>query len=224
VAGRVYIFCIETSHAVTSVAISLNGECIASRHINEGNKAADTIHLLTREVLEEAGIQFQDLNAIAISSGPGSYTGLRIAVSAAKGLCFGLEIPLIAVPTFEAMVEGVLKRYNQVGFDLYMPMIDARRMEVFTAVLTADLNEVLKTPSLVLDETFEKNLIQSKKYMFFGNGALKAAPFIKNGIIFEEYLPHAMDLCNLAFIRNNRKQFEDLYYFEPNYSKSFYQA
>lgn len=220
----VYILCIETANAITSVAISKNGNCLAVKEIIESNKAADKLHLLTEDLLKEANLSFSQLHAIAISAGPGSYTGLRIAAAAAKGYCFALNIPLIAISTFEAMVIGIQERYHQLNFDEYMPMIDARRMEVFTSSFNKN-GEIIKAfSSLIIDDNFENLLDKKKKYILFGNGAFKAMPTINVGtiIVYNNFIPSSEDLCLKAFSSFSKKTFEDIAYFEPKYTKTFY--
>jgi len=219
-----YILCIETANAVTSAAISKNGECLAVKEVLEPNKAADKLHILIADLLSAAGLSFADLNAVAISAGPGSYTGLRIATAAAKGYCFSLDIPLISISTLEAMVEGIQTRYNQLGFDEYVPMIDARRMEVFTSFYTKE-KELLKAfTSLILDDTFEDLLDKNRKYLLFGNGAEKATDILKNDkvTLVSGFIPSAQDLCSMADASFQNEKFEDVAYFEPHYLKAFF--
>lgn len=218
------ILCIETANAVTSVAIAQDGICIACKEITEPNKAADKLHLLITALLSEAKLSFSDISAIAISAGPGSYTGLRIAAAAAKGYCFSLDIPLIGIPTLEAMVNGVQTRYNQHEFDEYVPMIDARRMEVFTSFYNK-ANEVTQPfSSLIIDTTTERLFQKDKKYLLFGNGADKAADFLKheNVSLLPGFIPSAEDLCLAAYKSFQHQKFEDIAYFEPSYLKAFY--
>ncbi|MFN8283059.1 MAG: tRNA (adenosine(37)-N6)-threonylcarbamoyltransferase complex dimerization subunit type 1 TsaB [Chitinophagales bacterium] len=218
------ILCIETANAITSIAISEHGKCVHAKHILESNKATDNLHILTEALLKEASLSFQQIDAIAISSGPGSYTGLRIAAAAAKGFCFSLNIPLIAIPTLESMVVGAINRYHLNGFDFYFPMIDARRMEVFTTIFSKEI-EIEKTfSSLIINDDFKNLLNFNKKYLVFGNGAAKIKSIIDftNITIFEGFTPSSEDLCLLAFQRYLRSQFEDIAYFEPNYYKAFY--
>jgi len=219
-----YILCLETANAVTSVAISKDGQCIALGEVLEPNRAADKLHVLTEALLTEAGLSFADLNAVAISAGPGSYTGLRIAAAAAKGYCFSLDIPLIAIPTLQAMVEGVQTRYAQMEADVYVPMIDARRMEVFTSFYTNNKEIVRSFPSLVLDPTFEEMLQPELKYLLFGNGAIKAVNLLtgKDVSIINDFVPSAQDLCAEAWTKFKDGSFEDLAYYEPHYSKAFH--
>ncbi len=219
-----YILCIETANAVTSAAISKNGECLVVKEVLESNKAADKLHVLIADLLAAAGLSFADLNAVAISAGPGSYTGLRIAAAAAKGYCFSLDIPLISISTLEAMVEGIQTRYNQLGFDEFVPMIDARRMEVFTSFYTKE-KELLKAfTSLILDDTFENLLDKNRKYLLFGNGAEKATDILKNDkvTLVSGFIPSAQDLCSMAYASFKNEKFEDVAYFEPHYLKAFF--
>lgn len=219
-----YILCIETANAVTSAAISKNGECLVVKEVLESNKAADKLHVLIADLLAAAGLSFADLNAVAISAGPGSYTGLRIATAAAKGYCFSLDIPLISISTLEAMVEGIQTRYNQLGFDEYVPMIDARRMEVFTSFYTKEKELVKAFISLILDDTFEDLLDKKRKYLIFGNGAEKTKELIKTDNIsfITGFIPSAQDLCYMAYSRFLDSKFENTAYFEPHYSKAFF--
>jgi len=220
----IYILCIETANAVTSVAISKNGNCLHSLDILEPNKAADTLHTLIKQLLEESKLTFTNIHAVAISAGPGSYTGLRIAAAAAKGFCYALDIPLIAISTLQAMVHGVQTRYHQTNFDEYVPMIDARRMEVFTSFFSKDLTTTFALPSLIIDENAEKLFHPEKKYLLFGNGANKTVnTIIVNTIVVMNDFQHcSKDLCLLALTAYNKKETVSLAYFEPNYTKAFY--
>jgi tRNA threonylcarbamoyladenosine biosynthesis protein TsaB len=220
----VYILCIETANAVTSVAISKNDLCLHTKEIFEPNKAADTLHLLIEDLLKETKLTFQQLQAVAVSAGPGSYTGLRIAAAAAKGYCYALGIPLIAVSTLEAMVNGIQTRYKLNHFDQYVPMIDARRMEVFTSFFNKSGEKIMAFSNLIIDENFEKLFYGDKKYILFGNGAFKTAGKVnpENIVIYDEFVPNSEDLCQLSFSRFTKGQFEDIAYFEPNYTKPVY--
>ncbi|MDB5227258.1 MAG: peptidase glycoprotease [Bacteroidota bacterium] len=220
----VYILCIEVANSVTSVAISENGKCIYTKEIAEENKAADKLHLLINDLLTSSNLLFSQLHAVAISSGPGSYTGLRIATSAAKGFCFALDIPMIAISTFEAMVYGVQERYRLADIDQYVPMIDARRMEVFTSFYKKDLSVTQSFTSLILDEKASLLFDANQDYLLFGNGAKKAKMVLSGNKInfFDDYVPAAHDLCLLAYKAFNNNNFVDIAYFEPQYLKAFY--
>jgi len=219
-----YILCIETANTVTSVAISKDGVCIALKEIQEPNKAADALHLLVEATLKEAELTFSNLHAIAISTGPGSYTGLRIAAAAAKGYCFALNIPLIAISTLQAMVHGIIERYHQNDFDIYVPMIDARRMEVFTSFYDKKLNCTSYFTSLIIDEQCNNLFNPEKRYILFGNGAAKTKIYnlSANVYIDTNYIPSALDICNLAAIEFSKNNFQDIAYYEPQYYKAFH--
>lgn len=222
--AQTYILCIETANAITSVSISVNGKDIHTKDVLEANKAADVLPLLIEQLLIESKLKFSDLHAVAISAGPGSYTGLRIAAAAAKGYCFALNIPLIAIPTLQAMVYGVQTRYLKNDFDEFVPMIDARRMEVFTSFYSKDLQTVKKITNLIIDKDFINLFDLDKKYLLFGNGANKTQDFIANYniLLFDNFIPSSKDLCLLAFTSFANNQFENIAYFEPNYTKPFY--
>lgn len=219
-----YILCIETANVITSVALAKDGICISQKTILESNKAADALQLLVGELLTECKLTFNELNAIAISSGPGSYTGLRITAASAKAYCLALKIPLIAIPTLEAMLYGVQKRYLKTTYDVFVPMIDARRMEVFTSFYNIDFEVIKSFGGLVLDVHFQEMIEPDKRYLLFGNGALKANIYshLPNLEIFHTFEHAASDLCALAFKKLGNKQFEDIAYFEPNYTKQVY--
>lgn len=223
-ATPVYILCIETANAVTSVAISKDGNCLSVKDIPEANKAADQLHRLVEALLKETSLAFSNLSAIAVSAGPGSYTGLRIAASAAKGYCLALGIPLIAVSTLQAMVQGIRTRYHQSNYDEFVPMIDARRMEVFTSFYDNDLNCTRYFPSLIIQEDFATLFNSKKRYILFGNGAKKSGNFFdpSNVDLFEDFLPSAEDLCLLGYMGYMENKISDLAYFEPSYYKAFY--
>ncbi len=219
-----YILCIETANGVTSVAISKEGTYLAKQEIQQQNKTADSFHLLVQSLLEETKLEFSDIAAIAISSGPGSYTGLRIAVAAAKGYCFALDIPLIAVPTLQAMAFGLKKRYNMGDIDTYVPMIDARRMEVYLSFYNDKLELSRQYNSYIIDENFNLLFNSRDRYILFGNGADKSRKYIENNrvTIFDNFVPSAEDMCLLAYECLQRKDFKDIAYFEPDYAKPYY--
>lgn len=220
----VYILCIETANAVTSVAVAKDNACLLVKNIVESNKAADKLHRLVEELLSEATLSFTALDAIAVSAGPGSYTGLRIAAAAAKGYCFALNIPLISVATLQAMVEGAIGRYHQNNYAVYVPMIDARRMEVFTSFFDKTNECQQYFSSLVIDETSKTLFQPEKQYLIFGNGAAKVYPIIasESVTLFSDFIPSAEDLCKLSFEKYKSAAFEDIAYFEPSYYKAFH--
>jgi tRNA threonylcarbamoyladenosine biosynthesis protein TsaB len=214
---------LETATTSCSAALALDGEVIACRELNERNIHASHVTLFIQQVMADAGESLKHLHAVAISMGPGSYTGLRIGVSAAKGLCYALDISLIAVGTLEAMASGMISsgRFGD-GF-LFCPMIDARRMEVFTAVFNANLKPVVGIQAKIIDDHSFEELLRDNKIVFFGDGALKCAGTLsnKNAIIVDDFVNSAKDLSSLAFKKFNEQIFEDAAYFEPFYLKDF---
>jgi tRNA threonylcarbamoyladenosine biosynthesis protein TsaB len=166
---------IETATASCSVALAKDGEVLAFKEVNERNVHAEVITLFIEELINAAGIQYGDIDAVAVSSGPGSYTGLRIGVSTAKGLCFALDKPLIAIETLEAMADGVIngRKFEKDTDMLLCPMIDARRMEVFTAVFTDKGERIKATSAEIIDENSFVDLLKGNKVLFFGDGAEK---------------------------------------------------
>lgn len=180
---------------------------------------AERLHLYIDEILRENNLKPGDLDAIAISKGPGSYTGLRIGVSAAKGLCFSLDIPLIAVPTLESLAHQVTE--NSVA--TIVPMLDARRMEVYTAGFTADKESVFETRAQVLDASSYKDLLESGRTVFIGSGVKKFQEICdhENAVFIADKLPSAEQMVPLSQIRFSNSSFEDVAYFEPFYLKDF---
>jgi tRNA threonylcarbamoyladenosine biosynthesis protein TsaB len=186
------------------------------------NDHAANLTVLANSLLEQNGLTMKDMDAIAVSMGPGSYTGLRIGVSVAKGYCYAMDIPLIAINTLEIMAAGVAARFS--GNTILCPMIDARRMEVYTALYTADLIKIKETEAIILDDQSFANELEKQEMVFFGNGAEKMAGFIENlpnAMILYEYKISAAHMVQAAIHRFNTSQFEDVAYFEPFYLKDF---
>lgn len=215
---------IEAAYGNTSFAISKNGICTDVLFSAQSNQTADVAHTLVQQILDKNKLKFSDLNAVSVSSGPGSYTGLRIAAAMSKGICFAQNLPLIAIPTLKAMAYGCIHRYGQTGYDWYIPMIDARRMEVFTTYYNQDLKAEKSFSSLILDEEWLAGLGCEKKIIFFGNGInkLQLPDEFKDILLFHDFIISAEDQSLLAFQRYTARQFEDIAYFEPNYFKAFY--
>jgi tRNA threonylcarbamoyladenosine biosynthesis protein TsaB len=217
---------IETATASCSVALAKDGNVLAFKQINERNIHAEVITLFIDELIAGAGINYNDLDAIAVSCGPGSYTGLRIGVSTAKGLCFALDKPLIAIETLDAMAYGIISRggYELENDTLLCPMIDARRMEVFTAVFTAGGEKIKHTAAEIIDENSFSDLIKSNKMLFFGDGAEKCRAALgenPTAIFFPGFINSAVDLTQKAVEKFRNKAFENVGYFEPYYLKDF---
>jgi tRNA threonylcarbamoyladenosine biosynthesis protein TsaB len=219
------ILLIETSGKTCSIALADKEKCISFREQTSANfKHAELVNLYIEEVLEEAKITPDKLSAIAVSGGPGSYTGLRIGTSSAKGLCYALDIPLIVVDTLLGMTSYFLELNPAVnaGAILY-PMINARRLEVFTQKLSTNLEQLGEVYPLILDEnTFYS---EESEIIFFGDGADKLIDkidFVNNNIsIVPDFNPSAKGLIKLSYAKFLAKDFADLAYFEPNYLKEF---
>lgn len=213
----IYILQIETSTTNCSVAISKDGKTIAVKEISNGYSHAENLHVFIKEVLENNNLEFTDLNAIAVSKGPGSYTGLRIGVSAAKGLCFALDIPLIAIGTLEVLAQQVT-----IDNGFIVPMIDARRMEAYTKVYDANYNSVREIQAEILDETSFSEYLEKGKVVFVGNKREKSQEIIihKNAR-FVDSVPSANEMSLLAYNKYKKNDIEDVAYFEPYYLKDF---
>ncbi len=214
---------IETATTVCSVALANRGGVIAFKEIDQRNIHAEVITVFIDEILKGAGVKYSDLDAVAVSSGPGSYTGLRIGVSTAKGLCYALDKPLIAVETLEAMAGGMIAR--GVNSDVLLcPMIDARRMEVYTALFDTAGNRILPTAAEIIDEnSFAVQLAQSK-ILFFGDGAPKCRETLSgnaNALFIDDFTNSAVHLTVRAYQKFLAGQFEDVAYYEPYYLKDF---
>jgi tRNA threonylcarbamoyladenosine biosynthesis protein TsaB len=218
-----YILQLETATTVCSVALAKDGVIAACKQLDERNIHAEVITVFIEELIASAAIQFNDLDAIAVSCGPGSYTGLRIGISTAKGLCFGLGKPLIAIETLEAMAHGIIARdlYKDI---LLCPMIDARRMEVYTALFDTSGRRIKPTTAEIIDAGSFSETLQNNKVLFFGDGAEKCRSVL-GGNPNAQFLPgfanSAIDLTQLAIRKFKNKDFEDVAYFEPYYLKDF---
>ena len=213
------ILSIETATTNCSVSLSKNGETLLLKEDNSNNYShAERLHVFIDETLREANIERSELEAIAVSKGPGSYTGLRIGVSAAKGLCYALDIPLISVSTLEALAYQV-----NVDNGVIVPMLDARRMEVFSAIYSSNLKQVRDIEAQILDESsFTQELSKGKVY-FIGNGVEKTKALLKheNAFFIEGKLPSANQMSALAYLKYKISDTEDVAYFEPYYLKDF---
>lgn len=213
---------IETSTTMCSVALSENDTLIASKEINEGYTHAENLHVFIQDLLNETQIDTKELNAIAVSKGPGSYTGLRIGVSAAKGLAYALNIPLLSVDTLQVM--SAQARTTHPGEGFFCPMLDARRMEVYTAVYDTELNRVKAIEALIVDEHSIAPFSQFPNLRFFGDGMGKCKSILsqlENADFIEGIVPSAIDMVALAYAKFQNKAFEDVAYFEPFYLKDF---
>jgi tRNA threonylcarbamoyladenosine biosynthesis protein TsaB len=214
------ILSIETATTVCSVALHMDGELLASKEIRQVNSHAAHITLFIEEIT--AG-KLQELDAIAVSKGPGSYTGLRIGVSTVKGLCYALNKPMIAINTLEAMAHGMAGELKPGAGTLLCPMIDARRMEVYNTVFDNELNKVIDTAATIVDETSFASLLPHHKIIFAGDGAAKCREVISppNAVFMDDFFPSALFMGKLAEQAFVKKKFEDVAYFEPFYLKDF---
>ena len=214
----IYILNIETATKNCSVSLAKNGETILCKEIAEqGYSHAEKLHVFIEEILKETGISFQDLKAIAVSQGPGSFTGLRIGVSSAKGLCYALGIPLISVDTLE-----VLARRVSVDKGLIVPMIDARRMEVYSAVFNHNHNKIREVQAEVL--TVDSYSEMTDAVCFIGDCQEKCRTVLsKDNFHFlpEIVFPSANEMSSLSYEKFIKNDFEDVAYFEPFYLKDF---
>lgn len=215
---------IETSTDVCSVCLSHDGEMKFHDADYKGRNHATVLGGFVKNALDYAKMCEMKLDAVAVSIGPGSYTGLRIGLSEAKGLSFGLDIPLIGVNTLKLLSVAVMFSKNIGPDDYFVPMIDARRMEVFTAVYDLALNEVMPNQAMILDENSFADLLESRKLHFMGNGADKASDLIKsqNAEFTLGIRPNAADMIALSEKAFRENDFLDLAYSTPNYIKKFH--
>lgn len=213
-----YILNIETATKNCSVALAKDGKTILCKEIaEEGYSHAERLHVFIEAIIKDAGIALQDLSAIAVSQGPGSYTGLRIGVSAAKGLCYALDIPLIAVDTLQALAAQVT-----ISIGLIIPMIDARRMEVYSAIFGPTLEKKREVLAQIIDDnSFED---REETLYFVGDCADKCKPVLtkENHVFLEEIVyPSAKEMSAISFEKFKINDTVDVAYFEPYYLKDF---
>ena len=214
---------IETSTELCSVALSHGSSCLAVRENSEDRNHATMLTPFINDLLNEIDVSIRHLDAIAVSSGPGSYTGLRIGLSTAKGLCYGGNIPLIAVSTLQAMSMGFVRQYDVPLSTLLCPMIDARRMEVYTALYDRDGGQVNHISAEIITEQSFEQWLDAHRIFFFGNGAAKCSTTIThpNAVFPEDFAHSARYMIQPALQAYSEKKFEDVAYFEPFYLKDF---
>lgn len=214
-----YILNIETSTKNCSVSIANSGEVVAIKELNNGDYShAEVLHIFIDDILKSNGILSSELDAIAVSKGPGSYTGLRIGVSAAKGLSFAHNIPLISVDTLKALASSI-----NVTDGYIVPMIDARRLEVYASVFDCELNLVSPTEAKIIDSDSYQEYFESQKVHFLGDGAEKCKNILthKNAHFIDNHHPSAKEMAILSYDKFKKEEFEDVAYFEPFYLKDF---
>jgi tRNA threonylcarbamoyladenosine biosynthesis protein TsaB len=210
---------IETATKNCSVSLAESGKVIAIKELNDGNYShAEKLHVFINEVLKVAKKSMKDVDAVAVSKGPGSFTGLRIGVSSVKGLCYALNIPLISVDTLKALA-------TQLNIDsgFVVSMLDARRMEVYSAVFDIKNNLIRAIEAQILNEDSFADYLKNNEVYFIGDGVPKTKEIIthKNAVFIDDKLPSANEMAQLSFDKFQKKIFEDVAYFEPFYLKDF---
>lgn len=216
------ILSIETSTTTSSIALHEDRHLISSQHLHLDKSHSAYLAPSIKYLFETCGLKMNAIDAVAISKGPGSYTGLRIGTSSAKGICFALDAKLIAINSLEAMAYGMAKyQYEEV---LICPMIDARRMEVYCLITKNDMSIIAPTEAKIIDESSFSDLLTNNKIIFAGNGAMKCKPMLdysENAIFIKDIVPSAEHIGDLAWHAYQQNKFEDLAYFEPYYLKDF---
>jgi len=210
---------LETATTNCSVSIAKEGTLVFLKEYNSTNFShAEQLHNFIKEAIEEASLIISDIDAIAVSKGPGSYTGLRIGVSAAKGLCFSLDKPLISIPTLESMAHQL-----QIKEGYIIPVLDARRMEVYSKVFNANYKVVRNTEAEIIDTSSFISFASENKVHLIGSGAEKCKEILENkNFNFDNTIvPSAKEMCQLSYAKYQAKDFEDVAYFEPFYLKDF---
>lgn len=227
------ILLIETATDSCSVALSNGKEILSEKYINQPKAHASVLAVYIDEILKENNLTIKDCAAVAVSKGPGSYTGLRVGVSCAKGLCYGANIPLISVCTLGTIAQLAIDEKHILGESdncnipsepyTIVPMIDARRMEVYTADFTSNGEQLTEVSAKVLDEQSYNKLLEKGKVLFTGNGAEKYKPLVENNpnAVFAPSQLHAKGMRIIAANKLAKQEFEDVAYFEPFYLKEF---
>ncbi|MBQ4355186.1 MAG: tRNA (adenosine(37)-N6)-threonylcarbamoyltransferase complex dimerization subunit type 1 TsaB [Bacteroidales bacterium] len=220
-----YILSIDTSTDICSVALFQGTEQVAFRESAEGRSHAKILLPFIEETLKDAGVRPDQLQAVAVSMGPGSYTGLRIGVSTAKGLCYSLDIPLIAVPTLQIIAAGARPALPSPD-TLLCPMLDARRMEVFTALYDQQLHEIQPFDAVIVEEGTFAEILGKSPVLFCGNGMEKCRELLSasSNSHFDSTPISARNMGEIALQKFNRQQFEDVAYCEPQYGKEYVAA
>ena len=219
--STINILHIETATKVCSCSLSVNGEVVFNKESHVEQSHSKLLGVFTEEAIQYAREHKLKVNAVSVSSGPGSYTGLRIGVSEAKGLAFGLDAKLIAIPTLKLLASIASK---QVESDVLLcPMIDARRMEVYTSVFDHSLKTIEPTKAKIIDKDSFQHLLSEHKVAFFGDGAFKCKDIIThpNAVFLSNIHPLASGMAQLSLAAYQAEEFEDVAYFEPYYLKDF---
>lgn len=210
---------IDTAVQLASICLSKNDKSVGVKKNATQNDHASWLQSAIKQLLDEHNIGLGELDAIAVSAGPGSYTGLRVSMATAKGLCYPLNKPLILVSTLKMMAAAA----TRLEADFFCPMIDARRMEVFTALYDNNLNELFAPRNLILNESDFSGFLSKGKTIFFGNGSNKFKPLLSHAnAIFEHIEITSEHMVELAYKKFNKNEFADLAYSEPFYTKEFF--
>lgn len=214
-----FILNIETSTKNCSVSIAEKGKVIALKELNDGNYShAEKLHPFIQQVLSEANIDINNIDAIAVSKGPGSYTGLRIGVSTAKGLCFALDIPLISVDTLQILASQIESKEGVV-----IPLIDARRMEVYSAVFSSENKQIRETKAEIIDASSFGEYLKEGVVHLLGDGSEKCKQYVvsQNANFIDNAYPSSKEMSEVSYQKFLHNNFEDVAYFEPFYLKDF---
>ncbi len=216
------ILCIESSTEICSVALFLDDQLIALAENNEGNKHSEIITILIKKCFDQAGKDIANLAAVAVSLGPGSYTSLRVGMSTAKGLCFALDIPLITIPSLDILAKGAIQNMEILEKTLIIPIIDARRMEVYAAIFNNVGHKIYPEKAIILDDEFMQSINTSfKNIVVTGNGAPKfQANFHQENVLYGSFETSAKMMGKEAFYKFLSKQFENIAYAVPYYYKA----
>ena len=219
---------IETTGENCSVALSEGSSIKNLKEHKEGKSHASKLSVFIDQVLKDEQLSVQELDAVSISKGPGSYTGLRIGVSTAKGLCYGADIPLVSVHTLQALSQFLIEHSDEYNLEIpnnayLVPMIDARRMEVYSAVLNANNHFERNVRAEVIDAGSYKEMLEERPVIFFGNGTYKCKELLthKNALFVDDIEFSAVNMVTLSNQQFANKAFEDIAYFEPFYLKDF---
>ncbi len=219
------ILSIETSTKVCSVCVSENNKVLAYKELYKANSHATHLTVFIQELFNNLdNITIKDIDAVAISSGPGSYTGLRIGVSVAKGICYALSKPLVSVTSLLTLAFSQNENIKEFPKDtLICPMIDARRMEVYTTLFDSSFNQLGEISAIIIDESSFKDILDKKKIIFVGDGSTKCKEIINhpNAIFIDNQAPLATNMVKKATEKFKNKEYEDVAYFEPFYLKDF---
>lgn len=219
------LLAIETSTTVCSVALFKGDSLLGFSELRIEKSHSSHITVMIEQLIHNCGHELNELSGVAISGGPGSYTGLRIGTSTAKGLCYSLDIPLIEVSTLYSLAAQIINVSPNKEKFLFCPMLDARRMEVYACVLNHQLEELEPIAPVILNEQSFEELLKTNRIVFFGSGAEKFKEMksnCDNALFIDNVVPSAINIGNLALKKYEQKAFEDVAYYEPFYLKDVY--